>query len=527
MRSALLDDPGIYAEFNTAIQLISEDMKNGSLISEMNQIQSNYLPVLRKEFFFLQPYDQTELENRLALLNDYKRTDYKDLYQVSNPHPKLIQAYLLDFIDEPQIELANITPSTVDVLSINWVSNKNSRKNVSINSTSHLTFPLTLPPMPQLGKPVQNIIKIDKTPENVNDYHLEVVAKVRNTYKTERITAIPYYSALTRSPVPESSVQQQLSQHKDFLTVNTSTGTLSIKPGTWKVLTSIVVPKNSMLNISSATTLQFSKQAGIISHGALHFQGTNDSRINLEGIDAGSWQGVTVINAAGESVLSNIEIKAAKGRTESTWSLTGGVTFYKSNVTINDSLIEDSRGEDALNIIHSNFTLDNVTIKKTLSDAFDADFSTGKVSGGLYQDIGLAGGGDAIDVSGSNITAENVRFININDKAISAGERSHVLATGLDINGTGTGAASKDASKLEIKTSTIRNARVAGLMAYIKKPEYGPGKIISSEINFGDGFEKARAQKGSFISIDNKSVNETDFDVKKLYKTVMKPGLRK
>ena len=147
------------------------------------------------------------------------------------------------------------------------------------------------------------------------------------------------------------------------------------------------------------------------------------------------------------------------------------------------------------------------------------------MTGGLFENIGLAGGGDAIDVSGSIVSVENTRFINIDDKAISVGEQSHMQATGLDINGTGTAAASKDASVLELTFSKINNARVAGLMAYIKKPEFGPGQITASSIDFSAGFEKARAQKGSSINIDGVEIDTVDIDVEDMYKTVMKKGL--
>jgi len=321
-------------------------------------------------------------------------------------------------------------------------------------------------------------------------------------------------------------LQQQASNHNQYLVADKSTGTMTIKPGKWRVDESIVVPKDAVLKIGADTRLQFASNAGIISHGGLQFEGKEKSRVRLEGINGSSWQGVVVLNASNASTLSHVLIKETKGMVSPGWELTGGVTFYNSNVTIKDSIFEDSRGEDALNIVHSSFTLENVTIRKTASDAFDADFSTGAVLGGLYQDIGLAGGGDAIDISGSNITVENTRFVNIDDKSLSIGEQSIMQAAGVDINGTGTGAASKDGSKLKLKSSKIRNAHVAGLMAYIKKPEFGPGHITASSIDFGDDFEKARAQKRSSITIDNNEVEAVDIDVKDMYKTVMKKGLR-
>lgn len=527
MRSALLDDPAIYAAFKHAVHLIGRDIKNGSLLSAIAQVEAEYLPALRKEFFFLQPFDQTELEKRISLLENYNRDDLERLYEISYSYPRLLQAYAIESRDGLQIELANITPSWIDVISIYWVADKSDRNSFNAVNTGEISLPMGLSPMPRLGKPSRKIIHIEKPLTDEKDYHLEVSARVRGAYKTKNIPVTPYYSSLAQNPIPESSLQQQALQHKDYLITNASTGTMTIKPGIWKVLTPIIVPRGNTLNISAATTLHFSTNAGIISHGTLKIQGARNARVKLQGIDTASWQGVVVMNAPGESLLLNTEISATQGINAPTWNLTGGVTFYKSRVTIKDCLLEDSRGEDALNIIHSKFLLDNVSIKNTLSDAFDADFSTGAVTGGLYQDIGLAGGGDAVDVSGSEVSLADTRFVNIDDKAISAGERSQVIAHGLDISDAGTGAASKDASILEITDSKIHHARIAGLMAYTKKPEYGPGRIISSRIDFATGFEKARVQKGSFVSIDDNPVKETDFDVKEMYQTIMQPGLRK
>jgi hypothetical protein len=526
MRAALLDDPVIFTEFKKAVALISEDVKNGSLFKELNQLQAEYLPELRKEFFLLQPFDQSELEQRMALLEEYSKKDLDSLYQVKYFYPELLQAYAIKDSDRSYVELANITPSLVEVLSLNWVAKNDDNKKIDVELTENVTFPLVLQPTPRLAKPAYRKIYFDNKQALYKDYRLEVIAKVSGAQEIVKTKVLPYYGALQSNPVPVSSLQQQALKHQQYLVVDATNATMTIKPGQWQVKESIVVPKDTVLEIGAATRLQFASNAGIISHGSLHFEGKENSLIRLEGINGGDWQGVTVLNAVAASTLSHVLIRETRGMASPGWSLTGGVTFYNSDVTIKDSIFEDSRGEDALNIVHSSFTMDNVTIRKTASDAFDADFSTGSVLGGLYQDIGLAGGGDAIDISGSNITVENTRFINIDDKSLSVGEQSTMHATGLDINGTGTGAASKDGSNLEIKSSEIHNAHVAGLMAYIKKPEFGPGRITASIIDFGDGFEKARAQKGSTIIIDNNKVETVDIDVKDMYKTVMKKGLR-
>ena len=526
MRAALLDDPVIYAEFKKAVNLISKDMINGSLIKELRQIEEEYLPNLKNEFFLLRPFDQTELEKRITLLEEYSKDDLDRLYQVKYSYPQLLQAYAINDLGRSYIELSNITPSPIEVLSIKWVAKNDENKKFDVDLKDNVKFPLLLKPTPNLSKPTYQKIYFGKRKKFKKGHHLEIIAKVSGAEEVVRTNVVPYYHALTRNPIPESSLQQQALKHKKYLVVNALTRTMTIKPGQWKVSESIVVPKHIVLKISAATKLQFSSNAGIISHGTVHFNGEENSRVRLEGINAGTWRGLVVINAGDVSTLSHVRIRGTRGVDSPGWSLTGGVTFYNSDVNIKDSFFEDSRGEDALNIVHSNFTLENVTIRKTASDAFDADFSTGSVLGGLYQDIGLAGGGDAIDISGSDITVENTRFVNIDDKALSVGEQSHMRANGLDIDGAGTGAASKDGSNLVLKSSKIRNARVAGLMAYTKKPEFGTGNIVASTVEFGDGFEKARAQKGSYISIDDKEVEAVDIDVKDMYKTVMKKGFR-
>ena len=120
-----------------------------------------------------------------------------------------------------------------------------------------------------------------------------------------------------------------------------------------------------------------------------------------------------------------------------------------------------NRAEDALNVVRSNFKLKNVTIKNTTSDAFDSDFSKGTVVGGIFENIGSQGGGDGIDVSGSEVTVTNSSFENISDKGISVGENSNLKATNIDIKNANIGVASKDGSLLTISDSKFSESDAA------------------------------------------------------------------
>ena len=181
-----------------------------------------------------------------------------------------------------------------------------------------------------------------------------------------------------------------------------------------------------------------------------------------------------------------------------------------------------NRGEDALNIVRSAFSLREVSVMDAFSDGFDADFSKGEIRGGSFLRVGLAGGGDGFDVSGGNVVIDGTFFQDIGDKAISVGEGSSVIATRLNIERVGTGAASKDSSTLDISDSAIRSARTAALLAYVKKPEYGPGSIVAARIASDELSEMARVQMGSSIVLDGQSVEPEDLDVDALYQTSMK-----
>jgi hypothetical protein len=259
--------------------------------------------------------------------------------------------------------------------------------------------------------------------------------------------------------------------------------------------------------------------------------GTNDDPIILEGIpsqeDKNSWQGVAVLNANSPSVWAYVTVRDTSGISYDGWQLTGGVTFYKSDIRMNRCRFLGNRCEDALNVIHSKFELNGVEILETASDGLDADFSDGTIEDGIFQSIGNAGGGDAIDISGSDVRVTGSRLRNIRDKALSVGERSKMTAHKLFIEHVGTGAASKDGSYLEISDSSIKDASHAGLMAYIKKAEFGSARIEAYRINFTDTAYEVRAQRGSSINLDGKQMESEDIEVEALYKTIMKPGLER
>ena len=130
-----------------------------------------------------------------------------------------------------------------------------------------------------------------------------------------------------------------------------------------------------------------------------------------------------------------------------------------------------------------------------------------------YHDIG----GDAIDVSGSNVSIVDTTFFDIGDKAISAGEESVISANALYIQSAGIGVASKDLSSVTLDQVQIIGSEHAGLAAYIKKTVYGPATILATNTAISETETPTLVQTGSRISLNRYIQLTEDLDINDLY----------
>jgi hypothetical protein len=197
------------------------------------------------------------------------------------------------------------------------------------------------------------------------------------------------------------------------------------------------------------------------------------------------------------------------------WDLTGAVTFYESPIHLDHCRILGTLAEDAINVIRTTFRFVDSEFGFTFSDAFDGDFAQGEILRSSFHNIG----GDAIDVSGSQIIVSDVRLVAIGDKGLSIGEGSQLTAARVSIEDAGYGVASKDRSHVEIRDVHISEVRVAALAAFIKKPAYGPASITADDVQL-EGVPAERVtlvQTGSWIDLEGERVWGVDVDVDALY----------
>ena len=242
-----------------------------------------------------------------------------------------------------------------------------------------------------------------------------------------------------------------------------------IPKGEWIVKSPIIV--NGNLIIEPDVKLLFDDHAYLVVHGRIVANGKKHQKIILTSKNK-SWMGLYVYESKLDSSLNNVVISNTSSINDKLLKLSGGVTFYKSNVNITNSKFTSSTAEDMLNFVKSKYVISDSVMLSARSDAIDSDFSDGYIRNLIIDNVG----GDAIDTSGTNLKILNLKVSQVIDKAISAGESSSVSISKCSLENVGVGIASKDGSNVSVSGCTIKNAKLSALMSYTKKDFYGkPG----------------------------------------------------
>ncbi len=311
------------------------------------------------------------------------------------------------------------------------------------------------------------------------------------------------------NPVKQTSTINQF----PFLKVDESLKTIQLIGKTCRLDKDLYIPEGYIVSAKPGNTINLVNSARIISYSPLVFFGTKDLPIKITSSD-NSGQGIVVYNCAKTSHLFHVQFSNLSNIVDFGWNLKGAITFYESPVVIDECLFKNNkRGDDYLNIIRTNFAINNTVFENTLADAFDADYCKGTIKNVKFIEVG----NDAIDVSGTKLFGENITIDNPSDKGISAGEGSHLKFKNITIRGGEIGVVSKDNSFIEVDRIVIEASKL-GYCAFQKKSEYGPGfiKIINGELK-KVGF-KYLIEVGSSLSIEGKDVKEKTKDVsKRLY----------
>lgn len=519
----LLEDQQINSVYSKTLQRLNKEFQDGTTLKWAKKLQEENLKILRREFHGIAGLNLNKLKEKAsesARLN-------RQLLDLSRGFPDFLRIYhLKDLEGRAILEIANVLQNPVTVTSIVAID-RLTGKTRDLLSHSSQTFPFTLKGNTIGSNPVFKRIGLNETID-LQKYSIQVHSHIEGDEENRTSEAMLYYPSLISSPIPIQSVSELLTRFPFIAEVGPNL--LSIKQGQWDIDEWLSVPKGTTLTIPGGTVLRFSSTTGLTARGPVMINGTVDNPVILsgksEGNGKGTWQGLYISNTEEASVWSHLIIKNTKGISRKGWVLPAGVTFYQADAILKNVFFQGNLCEDAINIVRSKFELDGVSIINALSDGLDSDFSTGSIKNGLFENIGSVGGGDAINLSGSVVEITGTIIKNVQDKAISVGENSTMTGIRLKIEGVGAGIVSKDGSKVIISDSDISGFRIAPMMAYIKKQEYGPATIFAKQIRAENLPRSALVQKGNQILIDDIAVPYVDLNINDLYAAEMKSPLQ-
>ena len=357
------------------------------------------------------------------------------------------------------------------------------------------------------GHNFKYIPKVVKTPLSGNfDKKIEIQTEIDGF---QRLFTLGY--SLINGDIKNPLLEKTNPKDFDFLEVKKD-NTYFIKKGNWDINIPIVLDNG--LEIEEGTILNFNKKSYLIVNGKLTSIGTEDKKIVFKSRQ-GFWKGVYVINSSEKSIIENTSFFNVTNLSDGLLNLTGGISFYKSDVDLINVKFINNFSEDFLNIIESNYLLDNVLFENCPSDAFDSDFSNGVISNSTFRNIL----GDGVDFSGSSVGLNNSFFYNVKDKSVSIGEESSLNISSIYVENSGVGVAVKDGSHAEVISSTFKDIVLNPLMTYTKKSFYSIPKLTSIDNIFEDPNNCCLRQTESKLINNSIIVPQKIFDVDSLYKT--------
>jgi len=424
---------------------------------------------------------------------DVKQNDYGDSLVFEDTPEFFVNAYLQETSgDSVSLKVFNYFPRDLIVLGTG-----RKKKNVS-------SFQLPEPHIPAFdGSGPQ---PIDIKTDTGSCYLFFMVDGCYETFRTE----------INPWPVPEGKTTHQLlresSDIESYGFVDKIDGTkIFVKPGKLKIAYNIVVPAGYKVYFPPGTEIDIVDSALFISYSPVFMEGTKEKPVKITSSDF-SANGFTVLQAEGRSRVENAVFENLNTLNYKGWTLTGALTFYESDVDISNAVFYRNQCEDALNIIRSDFTLENSGFDYIFSDAFDSDFSTGTVSGTKFTNIG----NDAIDFSGSEILIESTTIADASDKGISGGEDSHLVVRDCLIERANIGIASKDLSTVTVEKSKVDDCNY-GIVLLQKKPEYGPATMVLNNVEFVNAKTKFLIEQGSLVTENGKGIKGDKENVAKLF----------
>ncbi|MFC0603413.1 hypothetical protein [Winogradskyella pulchriflava] len=477
-----------------------------SLVKALDQVSN-------MDFYSTLIKDNVSFKYELALINNYNTNIVfnKDVIKANqnaikkslNPSSAL-KVELISVNPKKMIVSAfNLSNYPIEVLGLNHLDKKeitslNPVREISSGQRDTITI--------NLPRSFENLFVSKKKkvtgfvlPKHIYDLNIQYhIVGVNKNYAT---SIIPYQkSNNVKDDLFRTSTYTN--NHQDIV-IEEEKKEISFSKDSVMISTPLVIKKGYTFKLNPGTIVNIMEGGKIVSHSPLSFIGSETRPIKVYSSDKRG-QGILVLSKQKKSTLKYVVFDQLRNPTHGSWGVTGAVTFYESPVELEHVSVKNNKCEDALNIVRTNFTMNQVSISNTQSDAFDGDFVKGSILNCQFDNLG----NDAIDVSGSDLVIKNVIITGAGDKGLSAGEDSIMTVDGADIHKSAIAIAGKDLSIINAKNLKISETKL-GFTAFQKKPEFGPSQITVNGVSMKGIETKYLIESSSSLFVDNKKIETT------------------
>ncbi|SGY99045.1 Putative uncharacterized protein [Moritella viscosa] len=511
---AMLDDDKVKDQYDKALNHLITLVNNKKLPEQLNILQQQVIKKMQHGSPLLQSYNFDSLTAHARCLangcqslptmpTDWHR--HVDTFSAELPWDLASQFRYSN--NEKQLQLRNNNQAAVSIIDI-VVSDKWGSE-ISLIDAPELPFTLT-------SNQSDSSLIID----NDQAYNIKLLSRQNNKkLQTYRFELNASATSFLPRPLPMLQESDVLAKY-DFIQVQQDGW--YFKPGNWQINDYLITPEDTRVYIPENTNLRFSKNAGMLIFGQLDIDGSTQYPVTLTASSKKTWQGIAVFGSGSKSTIQHLDMVASASPKQGNWQPRGALYMYDVNLNASNITLRNNRSEDALNMINSKFNLTKLIIENAYSDGFDCDFCKGTISDSQFNTVGVRSGGDAIDISGSNIIVRNSKFNQIRDKAISAGEHSSVDAVNIQVSNAAFGIVAKDGSQVIAADINAVDIKHYLFMSYMKKPFFGGARLQASNFNCDNCSNISMLQKNNYLSLDGQQQTAKKLNVKKLYTSSMR-----
>ncbi len=505
-RYVSVDSNGSYEDWHTAI--FSDPLFFAAYVKNLERIsQPNYLDA----FFTLNEKNLNENLKILYKEYPYKKFETKSYYRNQKMISKILvgsmamHAYFKIFSEGSiAIQLGNIESLPIQV------------KSLSIGNKIFNVIQPTILASKMADEPVvyQEVKFVAPSGFSWND---SLISQLKINFsilgasqsREEKVYPFPH----TDSEFIAEELRNKKSTIADFpfLKLDEQNKSIYIQAGNHVLNSDLVVPAGYKLFANAGVGLDFKNNAKLISYSALIFNGTEDLPVIIQSSDS-SAQGIQLINAP-RSVFKFVTFKNIPPIKDKQWFRTGGLTFYESTVDFFSCYFYNSKAEDAVNIIRSEFSFEGCLFKNMKDDGVDVDFSEGTISNCAFEQCFE----NAVDLTMSTVILKSVFVDGAGNKAFNVKSGAQLRGSNLKIKNANIALSAEDHSFIDLENIKIIDSGI-GVVAYKNKPGGGHPEINLKKCTFSTVKTNYLKEKKSSIISNGTVIEEEVMDVEAIIK---------